>query len=162
MISEKEFITIINEHEHIIHKVCNLYMHTKDDQQDLFQEIILNAWKGIKQFRKESKFSTWLYRVALNTAITMFKKERKHSELKKTPYDHHPVEYPNEHDQQYLAMIKAVQQLTDIEKALVMLYFEDYTHDEIAAVLGTTANNVAVKMNRVKAKLRERSKHFID
>ena len=162
MISEKEFITIINEHEHIIHKVCNVYMHTKADKQDLFQEIILNAWKGIKQFRKEAKFSTWLYRVALNTAITMFKKERKHSALKNTPHDDHPVDIPGEQDQQYLAMIKAVEQLTEIEKALVMLYFEDYTHEEIAEVMGITANNVAVKMNRIKIKLRERTKHLVD
>lgn len=77
MLSEKEFIHQIQQNQNIIHKVCHTYMDTKADREDLFQEILLNAWKGIKRYKGLSKFSTWLYRVALNTAITFYKKGKK-------------------------------------------------------------------------------------
>ena len=75
MSKEKEFISLLNEHQRIIHKVCNLYMDAHADREDLFQEITLQAWKAYGNFRGDAKFSTWLYRVALNTAITFFRKE---------------------------------------------------------------------------------------
>lgn len=161
MVSETEFIKAIQENERIIHKVCNIYMQTKADREDLYQEIVLNAWKGIRNFREESKFSTWLYRVALNTAITIFKKDIKHAEV----IDVHPAVFSNEpadnENEEYNAMISALKELTDIEKALIMLYFEDYSYQEIAAIAGITANNVAVKMNRIKTKLKESTKKFL-
>src|SRR5690349_4159531 len=79
--TENEFLQLIRQHELIIHKVCTIYARSKDDKQDLFQEIILNAWKGVQQFRNESKFSTWLYRVALNTAMTVLRKEKKEARI---------------------------------------------------------------------------------
>src|SRR2546423_11134282 len=79
MIDSKEFIELLNQNQNIIHKVCNLYMNNAADREDLFQEITLQAWNGFKNFRSESKFSTWLYRVALNTAISFFRKEKNKS-----------------------------------------------------------------------------------
>ena len=159
MLAEKEFIKAIQEHEQIIHKVCNMYMHDKHDREDLFQEIILNAWKGIKQFRQESKFSTWLYRVALNTAITMFRKERKKAVLE-LGSGYASVEASADKEDQYQAMRKAIEELSDIDKALVMLYFEDYSYQEIADITGLTVNNIAVKMNRIKSRLKAGTKKF--
>src|SRR5687768_12035855 len=153
MLAEKEFIKAIQEHEQIIHKVCNMYMHDKHDREDLFQEIILNAWKGIIQFRQEAKFSTWLYRVALNTAITMFRKEKKKAVFK-LRNEYASAELPGEEEDQYQAMRKAIEELSEIDKALVMLYFEDYSHQEMANITGLTVNNIAVKMNRIKSKLK--------
>ena len=77
MASEQEFIKLLNAHQKIVYKVCNLYMDTKTDREDLFQEISLQAWKSFGGFRGDAQFSTWLYRVALNTAITFFRKEKK-------------------------------------------------------------------------------------
>lgn len=77
MVVAKEFITLLNQHQKIIYKVCNLYMDLSVDREDLFQEITLQAWKAYPNFRGDAKFSTWLYRVALNTAITFFRKEKK-------------------------------------------------------------------------------------
>ena len=159
MLNEKDFIQAIRDHEHILHKVCNMYMHNKTGREDLFQEIILNAWKGIKQFRQESKFSTWLYRVALNTAITMFKKEQKHASLLREV--EHTSQEDNDAGEQYLALRKAVDELSDIEKALVMLYLEDYSQQEMATITGITVNNVAVKMNRIRTKLKESTKKYL-
>jgi RNA polymerase sigma factor (sigma-70 family) len=158
MPGSNDFIELISQHQNIIHKVCNLYMDNVMEREDLFQEITLQAWNAFKSFRGESKFSTWLYRVALNTAISFFRKE------KRKPIFHSSNEFPeqaddiNETEEQMQAMYKAIGNLSKIDKALVMLYLEDYSYDEIGNMLGITPNNVAVKMNRIKTRLKEESK----
>lgn len=164
MVNEKEFIHLINQHQRIIYKVCNLYMQSHADRDDLFQEITLQAWKAYTNFRGDSKFSTWLYRVALNTAITFYRKEKKQSifistdampDTTNTEYD--PIE------EQTKAMYKAIGDLSKVDKAIVMLYLEDYSYIEIGEMVGITPNNVAVKMNRIKVKLKENSqKHLVN
>jgi RNA polymerase sigma factor (sigma-70 family) len=156
MPSEKEFIALLNQHQKIVHKVCNLYMDRHSDREDLFQEITLQAWKAYGSFRGEAKFSTWLYRVALNTAITFFRKEKKQPAIYSADVlpdsreeDRDPIE------DQVKAMYAAIGELSKIDKAIVMLYLEDYSYNEIGEMMGITANNVAVKMNRIKTKLRE-------
>jgi RNA polymerase sigma factor (sigma-70 family) len=156
MASEQEFISLLNQHQKIVYKICNLYMDMHSDREDLFQEITLQAWKAYGSFRGEAKFSTWLYRVALNTAITFFRKEKKKPAIYST--DLLP-EQPDENDdpieEQVKAMYAAIGELSKIDKAIVMLYLEDYSYIEIGEMMGITANNVAVKMNRIKTKLRE-------
>lgn len=154
---EKDFIKLLNENQRIIHKVCNLYMNWQEDKEDLFQEITLQAWKAFSQFRGEAKFSTWLYRVSLNTAITYFRKDKKNafiasvSEIPELTIqsEKDPIEDKTK------AMYKAIAALSKIDKAIVMLYLEDYSYAEISEIIGITANNIAVKMNRIKVKLRE-------
>ena len=160
MLSEKDFITTIERNQQIIFKVCNMYMDTKADREDLFQEILLNAWKGSKNFKGDSKFSTWLYRVALNTAISFFKKEKK---IQLALDSANSLLQETSDDQQYQleAMNKAISELSAIDKALVMLYLEDYSHRHIAEIMGITANNVGVKMNRIKTILKESSKKHL-
>jgi RNA polymerase sigma-70 factor (ECF subfamily) len=158
MPSEKEFITLLNQHQKIIHKVCNLYMDRYSDREDLFQEITLQAWKAYGSFRGDARFSTWLYRVALNTAITFFRKEKRRPGLQLT--DSLPEQADDTHDpveEQLKAMYAAIGELSRIDKALIMLYLEDYSYNEIGEMMGITANNVAVKMNRIKAKLKEKT-----
>jgi RNA polymerase sigma-70 factor (ECF subfamily) len=155
--TEKEFIQLINQHQKIIHKVCNLYLTWQEDKEDLFQEITLQAWKAYSQFRGDAKFSTWLYRVSLNTAITFFRKDKKNafiasvSEIPDLVHmgDKDPIEEKTK------AMYAAIANLSKIDKAIVMLYLEDYSYAEISDIIGITANNIAVKMNRIKVKLRE-------
>ena len=158
MSAENEFVRLLNLHQKIIFKVCNLYMQSHADKEDLFQEITLQAWKAYGNFRGDAKFSTWLYRVALNTAITFYRKEKKKIvfttdeviEISNTPYD--PIEEKTK------AMYAAIGNLSKIDKAIIMLYLEDYSYNEISEVVGITANNIAVKMNRIKSKLREETK----
>ena|SRR6478735_1538271 len=158
MQATNDFLSLINQHQNIIHKVCNLYMHDGTDKEDLFQEITLQALNAYKSFRGDAKFSTWLYRVALNTAISFYRKE------KRKPVFESAYEFPDqpeetsEIEEQMQAMYQAIGSLSKIDKALVMLYLEDYSYDEISNMLGITANNVAVKMNRIKTKLKEESK----
>jgi RNA polymerase sigma factor (sigma-70 family) len=160
MLSEKDFIKTIQQNQQIIFKVCNMYMDTKADREDLFQEILLNAWKGIKNFKGDSKFSTWLYRVALNTAISFFKKDKKQQQA----FEAGRISYQEGLDnqlEQIEAMNKAISGLSAIDKALVMLYLENYSHQQIAEVMGITANNVGVKMSRIKVVLKENSKKHL-
>jgi RNA polymerase sigma factor (sigma-70 family) len=126
------------------------------DREDLFQEITLQAWKAYVNFRGDAKFSTWLYRVALNTAITFFRKE------KRAPAIYTTDVLPDQNEEAYdpieekvKAMYAAIGNLSKIDKAIVMLYLEDYSYIEIGEMMGITANNVAVKMNRIKIKLKE-------
>src|SRR4051794_4914546 len=131
MAEATEFIKLLDQHQNIIHKVCNLYMDNVTDKEDLFQEITLQAWNGYKNFRNESKFSTWLYRVALNTAISYFRKEKNKTSFH--PADELP-DRPDEKEnteEQMNAMYTAIGTLSKIDKALIMLYLEDYSYDEI-------------------------------
>lgn len=151
---EREFIQLIQQHSGIIHKVCGLYVEGKENREDLFQEITLQAWKSYPRFQGNSLFSTWLYRVALNTAITFFKKQ------KRNPIYHSAEEVPeltdsesDNREEQFQLMYQAIAQLTDVDKALVLLYLEDFPYDEIATMMGISANHVAVKINRIKSKL---------
>lgn len=156
MASEKEFISLLNQHQKIVYKVCNLYMDRHSDREDLFQEITLQAWKAYGSFRGDSKFSTWLYRVALNTAITFFRKEKRKPDIFST--DVVPEQTDDAYDpieEQVKAMYAAIGNLSKIDKAIVMLYLEDYSYQEIGDMMGITPNNVGVKMNRIKIRLKE-------
>ncbi|MFY8129246.1 MAG: RNA polymerase sigma factor [Chitinophagaceae bacterium] len=162
MALKQEFIQLINTHQRIIYKVCNLYMNNSTDKEDLFQEVCLQAWKAIDSFKGESQFSTWLYRVALNTAITFIRKDKR--KAPQTLVEEFPEvvdETSKEKEEQLIAMYKAIGNLSKIDKALVMLYLEDFSYIEIGKIMGITPNNVAVKMNRLKVKLKEETeKHY--
>lgn len=161
MAAEKEFIKLLKEHQKIIYKVCNLYMQSHADREDLFQEITLQAWKAYSNFRGDSKFSTWLYRVALNTAITFFRKEKKKMEINVEELPELTEGSFDQIEEKTKAMYLAIGELSKIDKAIVMLYLEDYNYGQISEVIGITPNNIAVKMNRIKIKLKEQTKkHF--
>jgi RNA polymerase sigma-70 factor, ECF subfamily len=143
-VAEKVFIDLIQKHQNIIHKICNVYENDVSNKADLYQEIILQAWKSYHSFKGNAQFSTWLYRVALNTAITFFKQNKKQS------FIIHSETIPDIKED-----VSATLQLDKIDKALVMLYLDNYSYDEIGEIIGITANYVAVKMIRIKAKLKE-------
>jgi len=154
---EKEFLHIIQTNQGIIHKVCGFYCDSEDDRDDLFQEIVAQLWKSFPSFRNESKFSTWMYRVALNTAITTFKKTKKRPDQHKLTFENFQMaeESPDlETEEQIKLLHEAVAQLTGIEKSIILLFLENKKYEEIAEITGITQNYVRVKMNRIKAKLK--------
>jgi RNA polymerase sigma-70 factor (ECF subfamily) len=131
------------------------------DKQDLFQEIIIQVWKSYPGFRGESKFSTWLYRIALNTAISDLRKQKKRVTARDAEAFSFSLEagsYDSEQEEQFRQLHAAIGQLTEVEKALVMLYLEDKSYDEMEEILGINQNNLRVKMNRIKEKLRKLTK----
>jgi len=155
---EKEFVQIIQKNQGIIHKVCNIYCDLEEDRNDLFQEIVAQLWKSFPSFRKESKFSTWMYRVALNTAITSFKKSKRRPDQNRLTYENFQIEdenYDTETEENIRQLHRAVAQLTGIEKSIVLLYLENKKYEEIAEITGITQNYVRVKMNRIKKKLKK-------
>jgi len=158
---EQDFIQLIQQHQNIIHKVSSVYMQDAADKDDLFQEVTLQAWKAYPKFRGDSKFSTWLYRIALNTAITFYRKEQRQVPAFNTDIiPDKAAENDNTIEEQVKAMYKAIGDLSKIDKALIMLYLEDYSYIEIGEMLGISANNVAVKMNRLKVKLKENTQKY--
>ncbi|HEX8575589.1 MAG TPA: sigma-70 family RNA polymerase sigma factor [Flavobacterium sp.] len=155
---EKSFVQQLQANQNIIHKICRLYTNGDDAHKDLFQEITIQLWKAYPKFRGESKFSTWAYRVALNTAITLYRKNTR--AVTTTAYDNtkhfiREEDYNYEEEEQIKLMYKAVYQLNDIEKALVFMYLEDKDYVEIAETLGISEVNARVKMNRIKSKLKK-------
>jgi len=158
LILEKEFLQIIQKNQGIIHKVCNIYCDTEDDRNDLFQEIVVQLWRSYPTFRKESKVSTWMYRVALNTAITSFKKSKRRPDQNRLTYENFQIEdeaYDTETEERIRSLHKAVNHLTGIEKSIVLLYLENKKYEDIAEITGITQNYVRVKMNRIKKKLKK-------
>jgi RNA polymerase sigma-70 factor (ECF subfamily) len=154
---EKEFLEIIRLNQGIIHKVCSVYCDRDEDRQDLFQEILAQLWKSYPGFRRESKFSTWMYRVALNTAITSFKKSRRHPQVNRLSGESYQVadDTSSQENDENIALLKqAISKLTGIEKSIILLFLENREYEEIAEITGITQNYVRVKMNRIKAKLK--------
>ncbi|HSH20238.1 MAG TPA: sigma-70 family RNA polymerase sigma factor [Draconibacterium sp.] len=149
---------IIKKNQGIIHKVCNIYCDDQEDRNDLFQEIVAQLWKSFPTFREESKFSTWMYRVALNTAITSFKKTKRRPDQNRLTYENFQVKdenYDIETEEEIKNLHRAVAQLTGVEKSIVLLFLENKKYEEIAEITGITQNYVRVKMNRIKKKLKK-------
>lgn len=154
---EKSFVEQLQKHQNIVHKVCRLYTNNQDAHNDLFQEITIQLWRAYPKFRGDSKFSTWMYRVGLNTAITLYRKRKrriKTTEFENVQFKIKAEPYDDTEEQQLKLLYEAVHQLNDIEKALVFLYLEDKDYREISQTLGISEVNARVKMNRVKKKLR--------
>ncbi|PIF69952.1 RNA polymerase sigma factor [Flavobacterium sp. 2] len=154
---EQEFLNRIESHKGILYKVSKMYMDNHDDQQDLFQEIICQLWKSYDSFRNESQFSTWMYRVAVNTAIVFLRKEKRKVDkyeiasenIKEDEGDSHIKESQIDH------FYKAVQKLEKIDKAIIFYQLEGFSHKEIGENLGISEGNARVKLNRAKEKLKE-------
>lgn len=155
---EKEFLEKIEQHKGIIYKISKMYMDNSEDRDDLFQEIIFQVWKAFPKFRGESEFSTWLYRIALNTAIVFLKSEKKRNFINKSDFTNYKIEqdeYDLEKEEKLSKMYSAINQLNAIDKAFIFYYLEDFSGKKIAEQMGISEGNVRVKMNRAKNKLKE-------
>ena len=159
--AEKQFEKHLRENELLIHKVCRIYAYSEADRQDLFQEIVIQLWKAFPKFKGASKFSTWLYRVAINTAITGLRKQKDFIDsYEPATLPHHIDDNTSlEEEEQLRQLYKAIEQLNEVEKAIVMLYMEDKTYEEMEDILGISQGNLRVKMNRIKEKLRKITKN---
>jgi len=164
---KEEFVSQIEKHQGIIYKVSRMYCDKEECRQDLFQDILVQLWQSFPTFNKQSKFSTWMYRVALNTAIAQFRKDKKNTAIAQFRKDKKnnedavpeiPVNIPEEEsykekeDRRELVQ-KAINKLNKAEKAIIVLYMDDYTYEEISEIAGITLSNVGVKISRIKTKL---------
>ena len=153
-----ELIERITENQGAIHKVCNVYANSREDREDLKQEIILQLWKSYPGFQGKSKFSTWMYRIAFNTAITNIRKSERHPIVEALSGIEQSI--PAREDIDYMdgdmnSLFKAIAKLKDVEKAIVTLYLEEKSYKEIGEIVGISEKNVSVKIVRLKDKLKK-------
>lgn len=144
---------MLHAHEGILQKVSRMYTETKTDREDLRQEIVYQLWKSWAGFRGDSKVSTWVYRVALNTSVSRVRKRK--SLIDYLPFLPERGEPPPEEDDQMEGLFRAIRQLPKTDRALVALYFEDLSHVEIGRTLGISENAVAARLHRIKNKLKK-------
>jgi len=157
MSKEAAFYEMIKDHEGIIYKITRVYCDTYEDQMDLYQEIVYQLWKGFDSFKGNSKRSTWMYRVALNTAYTYLRKEKKRGN--KVSVDHIQLTYEIKDtalEERLAQMYAQIKQLPDIDKGIILLLLAGKKYEEIAAITGFTRSNVATRISRTKDKLRNR------
>jgi len=151
---EELFARLVREHKSTIYTVCYMFSHDEEEVNDLFQETLINMWKGIDSFREESKISTWIYRVALNTCLLQERKKKK--EVKKVPLAMNVNFFEdNDADSTQVRMLhQRIGKLGLVDRAIVMMWLEGMSYDEIGAVMGISAQNVGVKLFRIKEQLK--------
>jgi RNA polymerase sigma-70 factor (ECF subfamily) len=150
---ETEFLQLVQKHQSIIHKTCFMYCRNAADKEDMYQEIVLQLWKSYPSFRGQAAFSTWMYRVALNTAITLTKKHKNWTDMSYLPVVPHEVDNPGGFSEDVKLLYRAISKLSKVEKGIILLWLEEKSYEEIAGIIGITVKNVSVRLVRIKLKL---------
>ena len=155
---ESEFVALLEEHQNIVHRICRIYTQSEAEHKDLFQEISIQLWRSFDRFEGKSKFSTWMYRVGFNTAITLYRKNKKRIDTYEINEEINGIElddYDPVIDEQLNWLYEEIEKFSEIDKALVLLYLENKRYNEIAETLGISTVNARVKMNRIKQRLKK-------
>lgn len=150
--NEEDFSRIVKENKGTIYTVCHMFADCQDDADDLFQDVLLNLWKGFGSFRGDSKVSSWIYRVALNTCISADRKKKQRKE-ERLSMNINLYEDQDEDSRQVQQLHQLIGRLGVIDRAIVLLWLENISYEEIAGILGISAKNVSVKLVRIKEKL---------
>lgn len=150
---KQEFTHIVSQHQGIIHKVCRIYRDTPEDREDLFQEILYQLWKAWPSFRGEAQVSTWMYKIALSTAIARYRKKTNSEQTLSGWEDMQLHDKPENAHPEKERLYRAISQLNDADKAIITLYLDDYAYEEMAEIVGISVNYIGVKLNRIKEKL---------
>ena len=156
------FTQLIEENKGIIHKICMMYTSTQADKEDLYQEICLQLWRSFRTYRSESKFSTWLYQVALNTAISSVRKERRQVVTVQLDQVEHFVSRDNEREGMTRMLFKAVSRLNKVDRAIILLWLEKKEYAEISEVMGISQSAVSVRLVRIRERLKSIMKNLED
>lgn len=156
--AETDFVNLILENEGIIYKIARTYSKSTEDRNDLYQEIVYQLWKSFHTFKGNSKISTWIYRVALNTSVSQWRKEKKSGQ--KVNLDNLFLKQPEAYDPELenrLALVyEQIDQLNQIEKGIMLLVLEGKKYDEIAEITGFSASNIGTRISRIKSKMKQR------
>jgi RNA polymerase sigma-70 factor (ECF subfamily) len=156
---ETSFVANLNQNIRIVHQVCHTYFpRDRLEREDVFQDIMYQLWKSYPQFKWESKFSTWMYKVALNTAITSIRRSTRNPRNEELTESVARAPDLNEHmnrEEEIDLLHEAIAALTDIDKAIILLHLEDHNYDEIASITGLTRTNVSVRLVRIKRALKD-------
>jgi RNA polymerase sigma factor (sigma-70 family) len=149
------YITRIDQYQNLIYKICSIYAGNPEDRKDLFQEIVMQGWISFPRFKENAKFTTWLYRVAINTALNYKRREQKlriidGAIIPELEDNLSPVE-----KEQYNLMYEVIDKLPGLEKAIILLHLDNLSYNEIAEIMGMTVSNVGSKLSRIREKLKK-------
>lgn len=150
---QKVFIDLLMKNQAIIHKVCLVYGHSSEGRDDLFQDIVYQLWRSYPSFQEKAQFSTWMYRVALNTAITAVRKKSIVTVGVDNAVENFPMDPPEDMSEEVRLLHKAIAKLDKIDRAIVLLWLEELSYEEIGQTVGITTKNVSVRLLRAKQKL---------
>jgi RNA polymerase sigma-70 factor (ECF subfamily) len=156
---QERFRALLEEHRRILYKVCNSYCRNRDDREDLAQEIVVQLWRAFGGFDDRYRFSTWMYRIALNVAISFYRRESTRSRHVLSDDERllEAVDTKEGEPEEVRLLYQLIEGLEPLNKALVLLYLDGNSYREIAEVLGITETNVATKLNRLKSRLKQQS-----
>ena len=154
--NEQAFSRIVREHKSTIYTVCYMFSKNEDEVNDLFQEVLINLWKGLQNFRGESDVRTWLYRISLNTCISCDRKKRKRKTVPLT-MNINPFTDSDDDSRQIQQLNRRISQLGPFDRAIILLWLENMSYEEIGKIVGISTKNVSVRLFRIKEKLKKTS-----
>ena len=150
------YINSIVPYSPIIIKICRAYTNSQEDYEDYYQEVCLQIWKSRDNFKGNSQWSTWIYRISLNVCLTLLKKNKK---IKDIPTENLSAEKAEENhfftDEALNLLYEAIKKLTEVDRAVILLYLEEKSYKEIAEITGTSPNNIGVRITRIKSRLKK-------
>ena len=155
---KSRFLELVEQNQDIVHKICSLYASNVDDRRDLSQEIVCQLWKSFQSFRGDSKFTTWMYRVALNTALLNVRRNRRRVRTESLGDHHGEIHSPTIRQEEHgkiSRLYEAISQLHQFDRAIILLYLEQLSYRDISEVIGISESNVSVRLVRIKKKLKE-------
>jgi len=155
---EEAFTTTIKDNEKLIYKIARLYTNNTQDQDDLFQEIVIQIWTAYGKFKHDSKISTWVYRIAMNTAITGLRRRKKYINwipIDRTVLNHSEIELDEQNDKLEF-LWQCIKELNEMDKGIILLYLENKNYNEIAEAIGVSETNVGTRISRIKQKIRSK------
>ena len=152
---EKQFATLVKEQKSTIYSICFMFSKDKDEVDDLFQETLIHLWQGFKKFRNESKIETWVYRVTMNTCISMDRKEKRRGERIPLAVDIDLFDENDKDMEQVQMLYKRIQKLGVFNRAIIMLWLENLSYDEIGEIVGISAKSVSVRLVRIREELKK-------
>jgi RNA polymerase sigma factor (sigma-70 family) len=158
-VERDKFITVIKDNQNLIFKICYSYCSDSENRKDLQQEVLMNLWNSFSKFDGRVKISTWIYRIALNTAISYYRNDSKHKN-KKVSIDESVISLSNSEDapepgEKIVMLYQFIENLNELDKAIILLYLDDNKYAVIAEILGISETNVATKIYRIKKILKE-------
>jgi RNA polymerase sigma factor (sigma-70 family) len=155
---QERFLNLVEDHKKILYKVCHSYCRNPDDRDDLAQEIIVQLWRSFRAFDERARFSTWMYRIALNVAISFYRREsvRTRHVLPGSEHLLEAVDETGDRSEEVEMLYRWIEELDPLNKALVILYLDGNNYQEIAEIMGISQTNVATKISRLKQTMREK------
>lgn len=152
-VTEQKFARLVKQHKQSIYTVCLMFAEDQDDANDLMQEALISIWKGLASLREDSNLKSWIWRVTMNTCITLDGQRRKHREIEASVAD---LLSPTTEDNKQIRMLHdRIHRLQPFDRAIVMLWLEDMSYDEIGQIVGISAKNVSVRLVRIREELKK-------